>query len=126
MGDEVTPGYVDTQQTLAAMTYGLEAGVSEVGAGGDVEDGQLGAVAGQGVQGLVRQLVTGGQVQYLNVVAVLGEADQSRISNILTTIETEALEEASTPLGQVLHNNSLNVHLELKQIHFLPVGAIQG
>ena len=43
----------------------------------------------------------------------------------LTTLEAEALEEASTSLGQVLYHSSLNVNLKLKQVNFLPVRAIQ-
>ena len=39
----------------------------------------------------------------------------------LTTLEAEALEEAATPLGQVLHHSSLDVNLELKQVNLLPV-----
>ena len=121
------------------MTDGSERVVSEVGAGGDVEGVQLGAVAGQAVHRLVGQLAAGGQVQHLDVAAVGGEAAQGRVANILqtrgmkvsqvsmiqllhlTTLEAEALEEAATPLGQVLHHSSLNVNLKLKQVNFLPV-----
>ena len=121
------------------MTDGSERVVSEVGAGGDVEGVQLGAVAGQAVHRLVRQLAAGGQVQCLDVAAVGGEAAQGGVANILqtrgmkdrqvsliqlihlTTLEAEALEEAATPLGQVLYHSSLNVNLKLKQVNFLPV-----
>ena len=44
----------------------------------------------------------------------------------LTTLEAEALEEASTSLCEVLYHSSLNVNLELKQVNFLPVRAIQS
>lgn len=57
--------------------------VSEVGAGGDIEGVELGAVGGQAVQRLIGQLATGGQVQRLNVTAVGGEAAEGRVTNIL-------------------------------------------
>ena len=44
----------------------------------------------------------------------------------LTPIQTEALEKPPTSSGQVLHYNTLNVYLELKEVHLLPVGPIQG
>ena len=114
------------------MTNGSEGVVSEVGAGRDVEGVELGAVGGQAVHRLVGQLAAGGQVQRLNIAAVGGEAAQGGVANILqtrgmnyrqvsliqplhlTTLEAEALEEATTPLGQVLHHSSLNVDLKLK------------
>ena len=67
------------------MTDGSERVVSEVGAGGDVEGVQLGAVAGQAVHRLVGQLAAGGQVQCLDVAAVGGEAAQGGVANILQT-----------------------------------------
>jgi len=87
---------------------------------------ELGAVGGQAVQRLVGQLATGGQVQRLNVTAVGGEAAEGRVTNILTTLEAEALEKAATSLGQVLNHSSLNVNLELKQVNLLPVGAVKS
>lgn len=39
----------------------------------------------------------------------------------LTALEAEALEKATTSLGQVLNHSSLNVNLELKQVNLLPV-----
>ena len=108
------------------MTNSLETCVSEVGAGGDVEGGELGAVGGEAGDGLVWQLVAGGEVQGLDVVTVEGEADESGVSNILTTIETETLEEAPAAPGEVLHHHSLDIHLKLKQINSLPVWTIQS
>ena len=65
------------------MTNGSEWVVSEVGAGGDVEGVELGAVGGEAVYCLVRQLVTRGQVEGLNVAAVGGEAAKGGVAHIL-------------------------------------------
>ncbi len=43
----------------------------------------------------------------------------------LTATEAEDLEEAAAPSGKVLHDPAVHVHLELEEIHLLPVGAVQ-
>ena len=68
------------------MTNGSEWVVSEVGAGGDVEGVELGAVGGEAVYCLVRQLVTRGQVEGLNVAAVGGEAAEGGVAHILMDV----------------------------------------
>ena len=68
------------------MTNGSEWVVSEVGAGGDVEGVELGAVGGEAVYCLVRQLVTRGQVEGLNVAAVGGEAAEGGVAHILVDV----------------------------------------
>ena len=65
------------------MADGSERGVGEVGAAGDVEGGQFGAVLGQAVERLVRQLLAAGQVQGLDVAAGLGEGAQGGVPDIL-------------------------------------------
>ena len=78
--------YLSTYRVIyiwTAMANGSEWVVSEVGAGGDVEGVELGAVGGQAVQRLVGQLAAGGQVQGFNVTTVGGEAAEGRVTNIL-------------------------------------------
>ena len=43
----------------------------------------------------------------------------------LAATEAEDLEEAATPPCQVLHDPAVHVHLELEEVHLLPVGAVQ-
>jgi hypothetical protein len=43
----------------------------------------------------------------------------------LTATEAEDLEEAAAPPGEVLHDPAVHVHLELEEVHLLPVGAVQ-
>ena len=49
-----------------------------------------------------------------------------RFKTHLTSIKTEASQEAAASLGQILHDDSLDVDLELEQVDILPVGAVQG
>jgi hypothetical protein len=43
----------------------------------------------------------------------------------LTATEAEDLEEAAAPPGEVLDDPAVHVHLELEEVHLLPVGAVQ-
>ena len=44
----------------------------------------------------------------------------------LASAEAEDLEEAAAPPREVLHDAAVYVHLELEEVHLLPVGSIQG
>jgi hypothetical protein len=43
----------------------------------------------------------------------------------LAATEAEDLEEAAAPPGEVLDDPAVHVHLELEEVHLLPVGAVQ-